>query len=69
MRMSLEKVNGKYQGACYPFREGFQSGTVRARWGNDGSIFVGMTSRGGVLLEKIYMAYSAWFGMVVCLSK
>jgi hypothetical protein len=46
MRMSLEKVNGKYQGACYPFREGFQSGTVRARWGNDGSIFVGMTSRG-----------------------
>ncbi|MDI9865216.1 auracyanin family protein [Flectobacillus sp. DC10W] len=46
MRMSLEKVNDKYQGACYPFREGFQSGTVRARWGNDGSIFVGMTSRG-----------------------
>jgi cytochrome c551/c552 len=46
MRMTLEKVNGKYQGACYPFRDGFQSGTVRARWGNDGSIFVGMTSRG-----------------------
>ncbi|WP_109742390.1 hypothetical protein [Arcicella aurantiaca] len=46
MRMSLEKVNGKYQGACYPFREGFQSGTIRARWGNDGSMFVGMTSRG-----------------------
>ncbi|MES2516596.1 MAG: auracyanin family protein [Bacteroidota bacterium] len=46
MRMTLEKVNGKYQGACYPFREGFQSGTVRARWGNDGSMFVGMTSRG-----------------------
>jgi cytochrome c551/c552 len=46
MRMTLEKVNGKYQGACYPFREGFQSGTLRARWGNDGSMFVGMTSRG-----------------------
>ncbi len=46
MRMSLEKINGKYQGACYPFRDGFQSGTVRARWGNDGSILVGMTSRG-----------------------
>jgi hypothetical protein len=25
MRMTLEKVNGKYQGACYPFREGFES--------------------------------------------
>ena len=46
MRMTLEKVNGKYQGACYPFKEGFQSGTLRARWGNDGSMFVGQTSRG-----------------------
>ena len=46
MRMTLEKVNGRYQGACYPFREGFQSGTLRARWGNDGSMFVGQTSRG-----------------------
>jgi azurin len=46
MRMSLEKVNGKYQGACYPFYEGFASGLVRLRWGIDGSIFGGMTSRG-----------------------
>jgi len=46
MRMSLEKVNGKYQGASYPFREGFESGLLRLRWGIDGSIFVGMTSRG-----------------------
>ncbi len=46
MRMSLEKINGKYQGACYPFREGFASGLIRLRWGIDGSIFAGMTSRG-----------------------
>ncbi len=46
MRMTLEKINGKYQGACYPFREGFQSGTLRGRWGLDGSLFIGMTSRG-----------------------
>jgi azurin len=46
MRMSLEKVNGVYQGACYPFREGFQSGILRMRWGLDQSMFVGMTSRG-----------------------
>lgn len=46
MRMSLEKVNGKYQGACYPFYEGFASGLVRLRWGLDGSVFGGMTSRG-----------------------
>lgn len=46
MRMTLEKVNGKYQGACYPFREGFASGLIRLRFGIDGSVFGGMTSRG-----------------------
>jgi azurin len=46
MRMTLEKVNGQYQGACFPFREGFASGLLRLRWGIDGSLFGGMTSRG-----------------------
>ncbi len=46
MRMSLEKVKGKYQGACYPFFEGFASGLIKLRWGLDGSLFGGMTSRG-----------------------
>lgn len=46
MRMALEKVNGKYQGACFPFREGFASGLIRLRWGLDASMFAGMTSRG-----------------------
>jgi azurin len=46
MRMSLEKVKGEYQGACYPFREGFASGLLRLRWGIDNSMFAGMTSRG-----------------------
>jgi azurin len=46
MRMTLEKVNGQYQGACYPFREGWASGILRLRWGNDGSLIGGMTSRG-----------------------
>jgi uncharacterized cupredoxin-like copper-binding protein len=46
MRMTLEKVNGKYQGACYPFVEGWASGLLRMRWGVDGSMFGGMTSRG-----------------------
>ncbi|MDZ7934298.1 MAG: plastocyanin/azurin family copper-binding protein [Emticicia sp.] len=46
MRVYLEKVEGKYQGICFPFREGFQSGILRMRWGLDASMFVGMTSRG-----------------------
>jgi len=45
-RVYLEKVNGVYQGAAFPFREGFSSGILRMVWGNDGSMFVGMTSRG-----------------------
>ena len=46
MRVFLEKINGQYQGICFPFREGFQSGILRMRWGLDASMFVGMTSRG-----------------------
>lgn len=46
MRVFLEKVKGVYQGAAFPFREGFNSGVLRLNWGSDGSMFVGMTSRG-----------------------
>jgi glucose/arabinose dehydrogenase/azurin len=46
MRIFLEKVNGVYQGAAFPFREGFSSGVLRMVWGKDASMFVGMTSRG-----------------------
>lgn len=46
MRADLEKVNGKWQGACFQFREGFASGVLRMEWGLDGSLFVGQTSRG-----------------------
>ena len=46
MRVDFEKVNGVYQGVVFPFREGFSSGILRMVWGNDASMFVGMTSRG-----------------------
>jgi hypothetical protein len=46
MRVFLEKVNGRYQGACFPFRAGLGSGTVPVRQGKDGSLFAGGTSRG-----------------------
>jgi glucose/arabinose dehydrogenase len=46
MRVFLEKVNGRYQGACFPFRQGFASGVVPVRFGKDGSLFVGGTNRG-----------------------
>lgn len=46
MRVFMEKVNGVYQGAAFPFVEGFSSGILRMVWGSDSSMFVGMTSRG-----------------------
>lgn len=46
MRVHLEQVQGHYQGACFPFREGFGSGSLAVEFGPDGSLFVGGTNRG-----------------------
>ncbi len=46
MRVFLEKVNDRYQGACFPFRQGFSSGIVPIRFGLDGSLLTGSTNRG-----------------------
>src|SRR5262249_55864208 len=55
MRVCLEKVNGRYQGACFPFRSGFQCGINRLAFGPDGSLYAGQTNRGwGSLGGKTY---------------
>lgn len=46
MRCFLERVNGHYQGACFPFREGMGSGSLALRMTSDGSLLVGGTNRG-----------------------
>jgi hypothetical protein len=46
MRVALEKVNGEFQGACFPFRSGFQCGVNRIEFGPDGALYVGQTARG-----------------------
>ena len=45
-RVFLEKVGGEYQGACFPFRDGFASAVIRMEQGTDGSVFVGLSNRG-----------------------
>lgn len=45
-RVFLEKIDGEYQGACFPFRSGFASAVLRLEQGTDGSVFVGLTNRG-----------------------
>jgi hypothetical protein len=46
MRVALEKVNGVYQGACFPFRSGFQCGVNRLAFAPDGTLLAGQTNRG-----------------------
>ena len=46
MRVVLEQVDGHWQGACLPFREGFQCGIIRICFGQDASLFVGMSNAG-----------------------
>ncbi|MGJ8676510.1 MAG: DUF7133 domain-containing protein [Akkermansiaceae bacterium] len=45
-RVFMEKVNGYYQGAVWHFLEGFRSGIVPMRMGEDATLFVGGTNRG-----------------------
>ncbi|MEE2946907.1 MAG: hypothetical protein VX392_01185 [Verrucomicrobiota bacterium] len=44
-RVFLEKINGNYQGAVFPFLNGFRSGVNRLSYGPDGRLYVGGLQR------------------------
>lgn len=46
MRAEMEKVDGHYQGACYPFRQGFATGLIGGTLTPRGHLFVGGSKRG-----------------------
>lgn len=46
MRVYMEKVKGRYQGVCFPFRAGFSSGNLALQFAPDGSLLVNGTNRG-----------------------
>jgi hypothetical protein len=46
MRVFLERINDRYQGVCFPFRQGFDSGCLAEEFAPDGSLFVYGTDRG-----------------------
>lgn len=46
MRVTTEEVNGVWQGACYPFREGFATGLLANQFTPQGQLIVGGTNRG-----------------------
>lgn len=46
MRATTEKVNGVWQGACYPFREGLSTGILNVAFTKEGGLLCGGTNRG-----------------------
>jgi azurin len=46
MRVAMEKVDGEYQGAVFPFREGFSSGLLRLNFDKNSVMYAGQTARG-----------------------
>lgn len=46
MRATTEKINGVWQGACYPFREGLATGLLACQFTPNGDLIVGGTNRG-----------------------
>ena len=46
MRATTERVNGVWQGACYPFREGLATGLLACQFTPQGDLIVGGTNRG-----------------------
>ncbi len=46
MRATTEEVNGVWQGACYPFREGLSTGILNVQFTPQGHLLCGGTNRG-----------------------
>ncbi|MEQ1826793.1 MAG: hypothetical protein ABL921_12640 [Pirellula sp.] len=46
MRATTEQVNGVWQGACYPFREGLSTGILNVEFTPEGKLLCGGTNRG-----------------------
>jgi len=46
MRATMEKINGVWQGACYPFREGLATGILNVHFTKRGQLLAGGTNRG-----------------------
>ncbi len=46
MRATTEQINGVWQGACYPFREGLSTGIMNLQFTPEGNLLSGGTNRG-----------------------
>lgn len=64
MRVFMEKIDGEYQGVCFPFRRDFTPPVLRMIWGKNGTMFVGGSSRGWGGGKTSYgLSRIAWTGV------
>lgn len=66
MRVALEKVDGEFQGACFPFCRGFQCGVNRLLFDSDGRLLAGQTDRGWPSVGSVHEGLQrlTWTGAV-----
>jgi hypothetical protein len=64
MRATTERVNGVWQGACYPFREGLSTGILNVEFTPAGGLLCGGTNRGWPVrgLEPFALERIEWTG-------
>jgi len=66
MRATTEQVNGVWQGACYPFREGLSTGILDVHFTPAGNLLCGGTNRGWPVrgLEPFALQRLDWTGVM-----
>lgn len=64
LRATTEQVNGVWQGACYPFREGLSTGLLDVNFTPGGNLLAGGTNRGWPVrgLEPFALERLEWTG-------
>jgi hypothetical protein len=64
MRATTEQVNGVWQGACYPFREGLSTGILNVEFTPGGKLLTGGTNRGWPVrgIKPFALERVAWSG-------
>ncbi len=66
MRATTEQVNGVWQGACYPFREGLGTGLLNVHFTPEGRLLCGGTNRGWPVrgIKQYAMERLEWTGIM-----
>ncbi len=66
MRATTEQINGVWQGACYPFREGLSTGILNVEFTPQGNLICGGTNRGWPVrgIKEFALERVEWSGLM-----